>query len=160
MYAVNIANFFIKKSKEEDVPITPLKLIKLVYMGYGWVAAVLGEELFEEPIEAWKHGPVISSIYHEFKHFGKQPIDEYGIIYDWEADTITRPFVTADQKDIFFILTYVWDIYKRYNAWGLTKLTHKEDSPWSAFYEKGKRREIPFENIRKHFHEKIKEYLA
>ena len=36
----HIANFFIGKAKEESEPLTQMKLMKLVYIGFGWVKAL------------------------------------------------------------------------------------------------------------------------
>ena len=65
--AFHIANYFLWRAWEEGVEVTPLKLIKLVYIAYGW-NLVLNKDrpkLFEERIEAWKYGPVIPSVYHD-----------------------------------------------------------------------------------------------
>ena len=71
-----VANEFLNLAKEEKNLICNLKLIKLMYVAQGLSLSLLDKELFPEPIEAWRYGPVIPSIYHEFKHFGKDPIDE------------------------------------------------------------------------------------
>lgn len=55
-------------------PITNLKLQKLLYYAQGVFSALTGEFLFEEDFVAWEHGPVIESIYHEFKGYGRDPI--------------------------------------------------------------------------------------
>lgn len=159
MEPVCIANFFLKKAKQEDIPVTQLKLLKLVYIGYGWVAAVLDRQLFDEPIEAWQHGPVVNSLYHEFKHYGRDPITTLGVSFDLEREQITYPDIPEDEEDIRFILTFVWDIYKRYSAWALREKTHEENTPWhQTYYDKGAT-VIPYELIKEHFHDKIMEYL-
>lgn len=36
-YQANIiANFFVKKAQEEQIPLTLMKIIKLVYIAHGW----------------------------------------------------------------------------------------------------------------------------
>ena len=43
--------------------LTPLQVIKLAYIAHGFTLALLGRSLVPEPIEAWRYGPVIPSIY-------------------------------------------------------------------------------------------------
>ncbi|WP_413154860.1 hypothetical protein [Bartonella sp. cb54] len=41
LYTVQqVANFFLDKGREENIPITQMKLIKIVYFAYGWVLAI------------------------------------------------------------------------------------------------------------------------
>lgn len=71
-----------------------LKLIKLVYLAYGWSIA-LDYRLFDEPIVAWKHGPVIRSLYHEFKHFGAAPIKgTRPLLISILANSLCRAYLT------------------------------------------------------------------
>lgn len=87
----HVANFFLDKAEEEGIRITQLKLMKLIYLAYGWYKAITHKKLFEEPIQAWRHGPVIESIYHEFKHFKKNVIDINSIIFDLETGNTIIP---------------------------------------------------------------------
>ena len=41
----HVANFFLSRGAEAGVTISPMKLLKLVYIGYGWVLAVLDRSL-------------------------------------------------------------------------------------------------------------------
>lgn len=158
MEPVCIANFFLKKATEENIPISQLKLLKLVYFGYGWVAALLDRQLFDERIEAWRHGPVVSSLYHEFKHFENKPITDLGVNYDLESGQTTIPYIPEYEEDIRLVLTFVWDIYKRYSAWALRWKTHENNTPWYLADKKGDMF-IEYEQIKEHFHGKITEYL-
>ena len=72
-----IANNILWLAREEGISVTVMKLLKLVYIVYGWTLASLDHKLFNEPIQAWKHGPVIPSIYYQFDNFGSKPIDTF-----------------------------------------------------------------------------------
>ena len=50
--ASHVANFFLQKSHEENIGISQLKLLKLIYIAYGWMLATCNRELFAEKIEA------------------------------------------------------------------------------------------------------------
>ena len=159
----HVANFFLDQAEQEKHYITQLKLLKLVYMGYGWVAAVLEKKLFNEPIEAWQHGPVVASLYHEFKHFGNKPItNHHATTFDLEeGKKATTPRIDDIEElgELNFILKLVWDIYKRYSAWDLRNKTHEADTPWKSCYEKNQTKAIEFSAIRDHFSERISRYL-
>ena len=77
--ALSIANYFIDLANEDNEPIRPLKLMKLVYIAYGYALALLNRSIIDyrfDKVEAWKFGPVIPSVYHSFKIYGKKPITE------------------------------------------------------------------------------------
>src|SRR5882724_82988 len=73
--SLSIANYFIKKARESGAEMTPMKLIKLVYISYGWYLAFANKPLINEKVQAWKYGPVVPSVYQEFKKFYKGQID-------------------------------------------------------------------------------------
>ncbi len=59
---------------EDHGPMTPMKLQKLVYYSQAWSLVFDDEPLFEEPIEAWKHGPVVRKLFS--MHRGKYKLCE------------------------------------------------------------------------------------
>ncbi len=124
----SVANFFIDIAGPGKKGISPLKLQKLVYFSHGWHLAIFDEPLIDEPIEAWRYGPVIDSLYHEFKRFGNNPItspatlpidDEFRIVPP-PADEMTRK-----------LLNKVWEAYGKIHAHQLANITHRSDTPWS-----------------------------
>lgn len=156
----HIANFFLEKAESENRFLDPLKLIKLVYFGYGWNLALKNERLFSEEIEAWKHGPVIPSIYHEFKEFGDRPITRRA--YDLDLDTLEMyaPRIKDGDAETHLILDKVWDAYKSFSGWSLRDKTHEEGSPWWKVYNTGSRNAVLQDaDISEHFVEKISGYL-
>ena len=157
----HVANFFLKEARVEDLKISPMKLIKLTYIGYGWIKSILDEKLFEEGIRAWKHGPVIPSLYHEFKIFRDKPINTFSMqLDDQKFKEGTNPEIGGDKKDILFVLKYVWDVYKGFTAWSLSEMTHSEGTPWHQTYkEVSPYSVIDPDIIKSHFDAKIDEYL-
>lgn len=72
-----IADFIQAECYERDLRITNLKLQKLLYYAEAWSLASRDEALFDEPFQAWIHGPVLASQYQRFKaKWGWQPIWE------------------------------------------------------------------------------------
>lgn len=157
----HVANFFLDRSRDNKVPVSQLKLLKLVYIGYGWALALLDQKLFDEPILAWKHGPVVRSIYDEFKHFGKNPIPAFATDFDLETFELTEPRIASDDADVLLILNKVWDVYSPYDAWALRNKTHEPNTPWTASYKPGHMdTEISDSLIKEHFQKKISEYVS
>ena len=156
----HVANFMLERAEREGRGLSPMKLLKLVYIGYGWCLAVLDEQLFDEPICAWDHGPVVRSLYHEFKHYGKGAIQEMSVSFDLETGKLSVPRIPSDDERSNIVLDKVWEIYKHFNAWDLRNKIHESDTPWSRVYEKGADNIITNDLIAAHFTDKIKQYLA
>lgn len=70
----SLANFLIDLAQAEGQTLDPMKLQKLVYYAHGWYAGYTGERLINEEVEAWPYGPVIPSLYDEFKRYGSGKI--------------------------------------------------------------------------------------
>ena len=156
----HIANYFLKRADSEGLEITILKLLKLVYIGYGWVLALTDRKLFEEDIQAWQHGPVIPSLYNEFKHFGRKPITSFATDFDLETFELCVPEIDKDDEDVLLILGRVWDIYHKFTASALRNKTHESGTPWTETYtEDGETKIISTPLIKEHFKKKITGYL-
>ena len=160
MSAQSVANYFLDQAEREGIPITPMKLVKLVYIAYGWTLAVTGNRLFEEPIQAWQHGPVVPSIYHEFKHFGNSAINVRS--YDLNPDSFELyvPRIDKNDKDTNLVLSKVWATHKGFRAWDLRNLTHKKGSPWNKVYVKGQKHIcLDDGHIHEYYTKRIGEYI-
>lgn len=122
--ALDIANWFLQYNdylsncENEDTDlISNLKLQKLLYYAQGCYLAAYDKMLFDEDIVAWRHGPVIESIYRHFKEYGSKGIDEFDA-------------VTID-NDTSSLLEDVYKVFGKYSAWGLRQMTH-EETPWQT----------------------------
>lgn len=151
-----IANYFIKKALAEGVDLTPMKLLKLVYIAHGWHLGIEGEPLIGEAVEAWQYGPVIPTVYNAFKKYGNEGIKEPAYIF--EGFRIVTPMIENETTKVF--LDKIWDVYKKYNGLQLSSLTHQIDTPWDRVWNKedGKKRasaKIPNNYIQQHYHLKV-----
>jgi len=117
--ALDVAQFFIANgANSEESGISNLKLQKLVYYAQGFHLALFDAPLFDEDLEAWTHGPVAPSIYHQYKQHGSSPIPAP----DYE---LNEEF-SAEQLDF---LSEVHDVFGQFSAWKLRNMTHDEP-PW------------------------------
>ena len=93
-----------------------LKIQKLLYYAQGCSLASLGKVLFEDDILAWKHGPVVESVYQKYHRYGRSGISEI-------------PDYPVLNPEIELLLINTYNKFARYSAWELVNLTHRED-PW------------------------------
>jgi len=121
-----IANYFIGKSLAEGRSITPMKLVKLVYIAHGWHLGNFGTPLITDAVEAWKYGPVIPVIYRQFKEYGGDRIGGQAVIVD--RGRAVAP--TVDDPHTKQFLDDVWEKYKRFSGGQLSAMTHRQDTPW------------------------------
>lgn len=144
----DIANYFLQKG-ENDSTMTPMKLIKLVYIAHGWNLGLTGIPLVNEEAEAWKYGPVFPSLYKKYREHKDnkikvEPIKELNI---------------KDADDLSF-LDKIWNFYSRFDGLQLSTKTHEPNTPWSETWEKAKQKDtisesslvIPNDIIAKHYY--------
>ncbi|MBC7652796.1 MAG: SocA family protein [Deinococcales bacterium] len=131
-----IANYFVKKSLDEGIELTPMKLLKLVYIAHGWYLGINDEPLVNEGVQAWKYGPVIPTVYQEFRGYGNSQIGKLAYDFDNGMQVVTL----MPNKDKTDFLDKVWDVYKGYNGLQLSTLTHQIGTPWDIVWnnENGK----------------------
>ncbi|VVT25175.1 type II toxin-antitoxin system antitoxin SocA domain-containing protein [Hoeflea sp. EC-HK425] len=146
MYSVlQVADAILKIAKNDSKRLTPLQLMKLVYIAHGFYLAMRhGSDLFQEEIEAWKYGPVIPELYQATKKFGREPIP-----LDMIGD---EPSGISDAD-----MDFLRDVYTKYghlSGIALSSLTHKPGTPWQQVYDGFFGTEIPDKIIREHY-EKI-----
>lgn len=129
--ALAVANYFLDLAKAKGLSMSPMKLQKLIYFAHGWYLALYKEDLIDEELQAWDYGPVVLSIYHEFKKFGLTGIDTLGTDFNLNNKEIYTPRIPMDDKKTTALLDKVWDVYGKYTGIQLSNLTHEDDSAWS-----------------------------
>lgn len=114
--AKDVADFFLSPIDDEDGEpvISNLKLQKLLYYAQGYALAMLGRKLFSEDISCWTHGPVVETIYHQFKAYGASPLPAAHIE------------IAKYGEEELYILNRVRREYGQYTAWKLRDMTHDE----------------------------------
>lgn len=155
---IAIANHFLDLGKQDKIGIDPLKLQKILFIAHGWHLAVHNTALVREPVGVWKFGPVIESVYHEFKRFGSAPITEKGTRpYKFDRETVVfyEPEIGSHEKNLREFLGRVWEGYNKYTGLQLTYITHRPGTPWSDAKNLGMP-QIPSEIIRNYYKLKVK----
>jgi len=157
--ATAVANEFLTIAIAEGKELSPMKLQKLVYFAHGWYLALTGEPLISERIEAWQYGPVIPSLYREFKEYGNAPVvtPAFEVRYDgWKPSFVVSKL--GDSGDgvnkARQVIKKVWQLYGEYSSVRLSNATHVPGSPWSEVYKEGSRHTIiPDDTIKTYFRE-------
>lgn len=97
--------------------LTNLKLQKLLYYAQVLSLKRLKNSLFDDEIEAWEYGPVVPSVYHQYKSFGRDVLD------------ITKPNLLFKPLDKKNIIDEVTKDKGRFTGIALMEMTHQE-APW------------------------------
>jgi uncharacterized phage-associated protein len=121
-----VANRFIALANAKRDSLTPMQILKLVYMAHGWMLGLVGRPLVKEEIEAWQYGPVIPELYNALRRYKSQPVTEPIVGVDGHLDA-----------DELRIIDQVYQIYGHRSGPALSRLTHQPDSPWAKVYRRG-----------------------
>lgn len=141
--AIAVANAFIEKAKEKGIrDLTPMKLQKLVFYAHAWSLVMSNKPLFSDKVFAWPYGPVIESIYHEFKGHGPTNITVPGTELKWDGSPdalmeykYVTPRIPDDDDLSAYIVDYVLEAYGDQSAIALSNLTHRPGSAWYTIME-------------------------
>jgi len=136
----DVARFFIDYGEKSGEPMTNMRVNKMLYFAQGVHLAKEGCSLFDDDIEAWQWGPVVSSIYHRYKPFEARPIVD------------TQPGFNRDSfsESEYASLLDTARIYCVYTTSTLVGFSHKLGGPWDKTM-KTTEKTIPIDLIKKEF---------
>lgn len=126
--AKNIADYMLSKKA-----LTPKQVQKLLYYAYSLYLIKYNErydennmnKLFNDKIEAWKHGPVIRNVYDHIKK----------VALSYQLVTCKSEIKLSDKKIENFI-DKILNVYGQYSGYELELMTHAE-RPWKEAMETG-----------------------
>lgn len=157
--AIAIANYFVDKAASDSrAPhrLTLLRLVKYVYIAYGFALAILERLIIDErfdSVEAWKYGPVIPSVYHSFKHNANNPIERKEVVIKGDPFQGGIQFATpmVEDENVKKILDFVWNRYRDASTNQLIEIMHHEYTPWAYCYRVGKNNPIPHDMTKEYY---------
>lgn len=131
--AIDIAKWFVYRNEKAmdslgGDKMTLLKLLKLLYYAEGSSLALDNGSLFDDPIVAWEHGPVVESVYYYYP-------SAFNVSYNEEMDMCSISKIEEKDKEI---LEEVFQVFGAYSAWALRNKTH-EETPWLETTKHGTR---------------------
>lgn len=149
--SIIVAKHFISLAQEEGKTLTPLYLLKIVYLCHCWHLGIHGYGLISDFVLARKHGPIIDSLYNIFIQYRSRPLVE--LIDDYA--TLHR----VPDKEKF--IQAIWNRYKHLEPWELTALSHREGSPWDITVKTyGVDAVIPDKIIQQHYEKLVNSLKA
>jgi uncharacterized phage-associated protein len=129
MKATNLAKIVLAHFDSKDDLVTNKKLQKVLYYIEAW-SLVYFKSIVEEDFEAWVHGPVIHSLYAEYKKFGYAPIrssyEKGESAEDKLTDLLKASKISKDHQELVFT---VLNRYGSLSSYQLETLSHSE-TPW------------------------------
>jgi uncharacterized phage-associated protein len=141
--ARSVANSLIERGMAESVALTPLQIMKLVYISHGWMLGLYNRSLFKQPVLAWLYGPVVSDIYHGLRKYRASGVDKKMGVEDETFDEYEDDLISQ--------------VYKKYGCLSgirLSQLTHAPGTPWHEIWHgSGRNSIIPNDLIKEHYAE-------
>lgn len=138
-----VANYFIQKAKEENIVLTKIKLMKLVYIAYAWYLYYTNEDLFDESIQAWKCGEVVPSLYNDIKNIAgnivSDVIGNHDVIPQGDVET---------NEDLDIATNGVLSFYSDVQDFELVAILHEKGTPWFEVYKPGQNNIINTERMK------------
>lgn len=137
-----ITNFFLDRAEKEQMALTIMTLLKVLYFAHAWHLAKFEKSLVAQPFEAWRHGPVNRVVYDQYKTYGKKPIDKRALSFDPVAVRFVPTPYDFDNETALF-LANIFDYYSKFHPFGLSDLTHEKGGPWDSIWSEAGKRAVP-----------------
>jgi len=154
--SIAVANELLFHAEKSGDTLTPMQLIKLVYLAHGWMLGVYGRPMLEESVEAWRYGPVLRNLYQRVKEFRDLPV--VGPIKRSPFGGEVEEEFSAEESHI---IAEVFRIYKDWSGIELSSLTHQQGSPWDITWRgTGENAEISNDLIEYHYKSIYAERMA
>lgn len=141
----DLSDYILQRQNPEELEITVTKLNKLLYYSQGTFLATTGKELFAEEIEAWPYGPVVPSVYKQYKS---------DINKGMPIIPPTKEISLHLTSDAIELLEETLTYFGQYSATHLTEMTHSE-TPWINAYNQGEGTIIPKTVLQDYFKAEI-----
>lgn len=143
--SIDIANYILWQSKIMGIKdVTHLKLQKLLYYVVAKYLKNTNNPLLDESVSKWQYGPVVKSVYHQFKIFGDKSLEPVTYLspesnYSGNGDFVIK-FADIDSinqslnqvRDIHNAVSFVIGELGDFSAFELVDRTHAELA-WKNF---------------------------
>ena len=142
--AITVAEYILDYCFSKGIPMSNLKLQKILYFLQVQFLHEFKEPCFSDPIEAWGFGPTIPSVYHPFSIFGAAAIPE-----SYKKDRMywaNNDEAIKDQHKT--VINTVIENLKSYSVSELTRFSMNQQ-PWKlSYFKRNKASVITVELIR------------
>lgn len=145
--AIDIAQWFLDKGKENNIEFNVHKLNKIVVLAHFWYIGYHNKPLVIEFVSQWKYGPMIDEIYQATKKYKNNTIVDNLANYRMVFDRETEEF-----------LEYFFSVYGHRTGIEIASAMNGENSPGEITrknYNNLTGVAIPLKLIREHYRELI-----
>jgi len=122
---LHVANRLLQLAQSTGSTLTPMQLIKLVYMCHGWMLGLYGRPLIREQVQAWKYGPVIPELYRHLRQYGGGPVTQL-------LPSSDEPGFSPLEANL---IEQVYAQNAGYDGVQLSEMTHQIGSPWHQTWD-------------------------
>jgi len=145
--ALSVAHYIIDYCNERGRGISNLKLQKILYFVQAefLVSTPNNTPCFKDGIEAWDFGPVVPSVYHQYKLFGSANIPA-------KMNDVLVPYYEDIASEDQLLINSIVDGASKYTASQLVQITHNQ-APWKNAYRRGSNNVITNRAILDYFRE-------
>lgn len=137
--ALDVARYIINYENSQSRSVSNLRLQKLLYFIQAQFLVTNHSACFSDTMEAWDLGPVVPSVYHEYKAFGSSSLPR----------SLSRGAVNISTEDRSLI-NRILDKCSRYSTTSLVSMTHRQQ-PWKTAYERRYDNTISLQSMRSFF---------
>ena len=123
--AKEIAQYVIWLCNKKKYSISNLKLQKILYFLQAEFLVEMGRPCFKDQMEAWDFGPVVPSVYFEYRVYGGSNI----------PCTTTLRMMRTFSKKVRELIDGIVEECAKYSASTLADITHSQ-SPWIDAYNR------------------------
>ena len=136
--AKDVAIYIINWCHSHNIPITNLKLQKLLYFIQGENCRIRHNRLIKDDFYAWQLGPVVPEVYTEYAIFSSATIPNTESSAEFSEETMR-------------IMDQVLLRYATKSTWHLVDLSHSQ-GPWKYNYQTfGDKAIIPYKSIESYY---------
>ena len=139
----DVAKYIINYSIENNYPINNLKLQKLLYYVQANFLINKNKPCFVRDIVHWRHGPVVTEAYSEFRKYFNDNIND--------KQSVNIELIECSDREL---IEDVVKAYKNMTPWDMVAKTH-EENPWNNT----ERNEVMTNNNIKNYFQKNKNRL-
>lgn len=117
--ARSVANELISRAINSGSTFTPMQVVKLVYFCHAWMLGLYHRPLLEQPVEAWRYGPVVPEVYFSLRRYGGEPV--------------RRPIEIGDEEYDKYETDLIDQVFQKYGVLSGRQhsgMTHAPGTPW------------------------------
>lgn len=140
--ATVVANNVLNRAFREGINVSPMKLQKILYFIASEYQKRTHKPLFNELFETWDYGPVLRSVYSEFRPYSRQSIRQFAKDSSGQSLMVNE----SSDEELKSVIDEIWLRTKDIGAVILSDITHEEDSAWDRAYQ-AEKSVLDFEDI-------------